>query len=127
MQSHRIGRLERQVEEQQAAVSDKSNPLVPDRRSAPSRAPSLTEALEIEVAPLREATLVEMGYRTAERSLSEAITALESLDKAPVRREFIKGVFSFAAIHSEPSDVLELANSLEDKDREVALLATVST
>ncbi len=130
-QRQQIAELSRdRAEDEQARRAASSSVLIspdPSDSSAAETENELTEALNIKVVPLREATLVEMGYRMAERNLQEAIRALDSLTEAPDRREFLKGAFSYAAEHRAPREVLTLAQTLDESDRKVALLATVAT
>ncbi len=127
MQSKRIAELERELRDQPAPHSKRSdgNTSRKGTSSGASGAATVSEALDIEVVPLRRSTLLETGYQMAESDLEGALAALADIEDASDRREFLRGVFTYVAHHHPPSKVLEMAKQLELADRGTALLAAV--
>ena len=138
-QSHQIGSLKQRLNDAEQSAdlegTSLSGPSVSAVGAAETTPPDsggaedpVDAALSIDVATLRGATLVEVGYRAAERDLDAAMARLAGIDAAADQREFIRGVFSYAAEHLEPAKVMDLAKSLDGVfERKSALLAAVST
>ena len=135
LQTRRVAQLEQQLEKQAKAMERTvpHNMLThartgshPNQDSDGISRSDVARAQAMPMGPLRRATLVEMGYRMAEDDLDAALEALETIVDESDRREFLQGFFSYAAEHEEVREVLSLADGLEEADRAVALLATVS-